>query len=587
MQELRFTFRTLVNSDKRKTALACAAAMMFCTHAAQAHAQNIGKDTLVPVITLDTLLAKVMPQQKINLENIKAMNLADAQAITAFYEAREGKPAWTDTRDHGRAQAILAVLDQAWQHGLNPDHYHVSEIRALLAGESAEKQGQLDILLSDAVLRYGRDVGGIRINPAPLGLSAKYWRQPPEGLGILQNVSAGPDPATALSGLAPQDKFYKALRDEMVRLANDESAYDGILPLKFGGALLKPGQRHSDIVKLRMRFDLTHDPENGPENLYDEELSAAVMAFQEDHGLTPDGVIGPKTLMLLNRSRRDRMEQVVANLERLRWLDQEKPERYILVNIPSQMLWAVENGEVKHEMRVVVGQVARQTKAFKAEITGIRFNPTWTVPLNIKMKDFLPKLRENPAYLSDRNMKLTRVSGKSRETVNPEDVDWENVGWKDMNQFSMVQSPGVNNALGHIRVLMPNDYDIYLHDTNHRELFVKDERLLSSGCVRLSEPETIARFVLEKNEGWSEEKMKAALDGGKLTEVPVAKPFPVYIVYQSMWVDKDGELVYGPDVYKQDKKLLEVLAAKKAYRLPGDDSEQVAKADNSALTAVQ
>jgi murein L,D-transpeptidase YcbB/YkuD len=237
----------------------------------------------------------------------------------------------------------------------------------------------------------------------------------------------------------------------------------------------------------------------------------------------------------------------------------------VLVNIPSQTLWAVEDGQIAAKMAVVVGKPERPTKAFRAQITGIRFNPTWTVPPNIKTKDMLPLLQEDPHALSDRGIEFIEGDGAGARTIDPAGIDWKNISKGELARIRMVQSAGDHNALGRIRVLMPNEYDIYMHDTNHPEFFNMSQRTESSGCIRLSQPADMARFVLAQNKGWSDEKMNALIEAGKTVEVPAAERFPVFVLYQTVWPDGDGGLVYGADIYGEDRRLLKALETINGY----------------------
>lgn len=551
----------LLLSRLRKRYAALALGVLLLGYPVLSHAQ-MHAEGIFGKIRFSTLLTPAAATSDV----LKDIKLSDRDAILNHYKSTGDKPLWLGRGRTDEARAVLGLLEESWTHGLNPEKYHVGEIRALLDEGSPvnERQARLELLLTDAVVRYGRDVSGIRINPAPLGVRASFWQQPFESESILLKILEAKSPVDALRDLEPKGQLYKALRAEMARLNTEKNSYDHLLPMGFGDRLFKPGSTHKDVVALRARLGLAHNPDFGPETFYDDSLAAAVMAFQKTHNLKADGVIGPKTRSLLNRTNRDRMEQIVANLERMRWLDREKPERFILVNIPSQRLWAIDRGKIVHEMPVVVGQPSRQTKIFKAEIKGIRFNPTWTVPPGIKVKDMLPKLQADPYALNQKGIGLYQ-NGRS---VDPASIDWANISRSELMGIRMVQGSGSHNALGHIRVLMPNDYDIYLHDTNHRELFANDERTLSSGCIRLSEPEKIASFVLSRNPDWSEGKMRERIDSGRTSEVSAAEPFPVYIVYQSVWLGEGGELVYGPDVYGQDRKLIDMLAAAKSYYLP-------------------
>lgn len=510
---------------------------------------------------------------------IDQLKFKDPAALQVFYAARDGQTLWIDSwgNDHKAAAAVLGILEKSWTHGLNPESYHVKEIKALLSARQPAEKAQLELLVSDAVIRYGHDLTGFRLPAAAIRQDASFWRQPMSAPAILQSVSAQANPVDALQGFSPRDALYLRLQQELIALSADpDRAYEDYLPISFGGGLLRPGDVNKGVLKLRARLGLAHDPAFGPENRYGDDLAAAVMNFQRESGLEPDGVIGTQTLAVLNRTVRDRMEQVAVNMERLRWLEQDRPERYILVNIPSATLWAVENDNVAFEMPVIVGRPERPTPSFITQISGVRFNPKWTVPPTIKARDFLPKLMEDPTYLVNKGIDLYQIIDGKRETLDSTAIDWSTVQNSDLKHLRMVQAAGDNNALGRIRVLMDNPYDIYLHDTNAPEYFKKPDRAASSGCIRLSEPEKVAQFILGHNKDWSGDRMTRIIDTGRTSEISAEQKIPVYILYQTIWTDAEGRLVYGPDIYKQDKRMLEVMDSLDVLHIPDHDALQLA-----------
>lgn len=515
----------------------------------------------------------------------------DIDSVEKFYAGRAYEPFWLSHKNESEQiknindiKSVLEVLEASWTHGLNPEQYHVAQIRNLLQGR--DKLG-LELYVTDAVMRYGHDITGMRIDPASIKQKAEYWRQPLDGLAIMNKVASASEPAQVLAGFAPDGSLYKALQQELVKLSHESAAYDHLLPMTFGGNNhFTPGSTHKDIAALRARLGVDYDPRQGSESYYDDKTAAALMKFQREHALEPDGIIGPRTLAVLNRTKRGQMEQIIANMERLRWLEQEKPERYLLVNIGQQLLWAVDRGKVVHEMKVVVGMPWRRTKEFKAEVQGVRFNPDWTVPIGIKMSSFLPELKKDPGYLAQKGIEILKGYGSDAVTLDPYAIDWHKVGWKEMGEMRFVQTPGEHNALGAIRILMPNIYNMYLHDTNHPEFFERGQRTYSSGCIRMAEPEKIANFVLGHNKDWSQRKMDAIIATGATTEVMATEGFPVYVIYQTMWIDEKGQLVYGPDVYKRDRELLDVLAAMDGYRLPGARPTTFASVRKDGKTAL-
>ncbi len=486
----------------------------------------------------------------------------NADALRAFYDDRGNSPAWTARfgRNHLKAAKILEVLDQSWTHGLNPNKYHVERIRELLGTPGESARAELELLVSDALVRYGRDLTGMRINPGDFAQKARYWRQPLEPGAILKKVSSSPDPMRTLAHFEPEGKFYAALRRELIALSQPVDGEETPITLR---GKLRVGDANKQIPALRTRLGVPAG-QGANANVYDDTLAKAVMDFQRRNAIKPDGVIGGETLVALNRTRADRVAQIVSNLERLRWVEQDKPERYILVNIPSATLWAVDDGKVELEMPVIVGKKARPTNSFKTEITGVRLNPNWTVPPTIKRADFLPELQADPGMLSRKGINLYRGG----VNIDPASVDWNNISSRELANLRMTQAPGENNPLGKVRVIMENPYNIYLHDTNKPEYFDKDERALSSGCIRVSKPEQLARFILSANKEWTEEGMQKQLSSGRMRDVSTDTPLPVYILYQTVWQDSSGDVVFGPDVYGQDRRLIDQLGASEAFHRP-------------------
>ncbi len=568
----------------RNTALTLAAAGILVA-SSPVFAQSFGAGwSTLDVSPGKILLLDVSLNNSLIAGQIGDVTFEEPAAMRAFYSNRSGRSFWHGPEGlNGRAHALLSVLEDSWTHGLNPEHYHVSEIERLIGHPLAAQKARLELLMTDALVRYARDLSGMRIDPATIRQKAEYWTQPDSGFEILQAAGLSSDFESFLDGLAPQGRFYHRLREELVSLVNEpDGNYDHVLPLQVSRDYIFPGEREQVMPDLRVRLGLSEKGEDP--FLFDDALSGAVMKFQRVNNLEPDGIIGPKTLDLLNQSRAQKIQQVIANLERLRWQDREMPSRYIVVNTASQMLWAIENGRVRHEMKVVVGKPWRKTKEFKAEITGIRLNPDWTVPPSIKRYDIWPQVKKDPQYLTEKGIEIFHGYGRNRVSLDPLSIDWHNLSLRELHDIRMIQFPGEHNPLGQVRVLMQNPYNIYLHDTNHRELFSKAERALSSGCIRMEHPEKIARFVLEKNGDWGNDRIKSTIAKGALIDIEAAENMPVYILYQSIWPDSRGNLVFGADIYGHDKKLIEVLAAENGFYVP--DPSEIFTGDEEAKTLV-
>jgi murein L,D-transpeptidase YcbB/YkuD len=563
--------KSLIRPTRRGAAAAlCAIAFLVGT---QAGAAGLDKPEHSPAPILKTValnglatdLSALPPADAPDLRtwlgagHIEGRALSDAEAIRAFYKQRNNASFWTGARGPNEsARDLVAVLEDAWTHGLNPAKYDLAALDRLMetAVTSPADRAALEIRLTDALVRYGRDITGTRTGRSEGEASIR--RKPMDAQTILSLAATSGDLKSSLTALAPRGPLYRALREELIRLASAGGGTGyGQEALRFSSLPLYPGDSDAGVPALRARLGLEADPSP----LYDDALAQAVAAFQRSRRLSDDGIVGPMTLSALNATPAHRMNQILANMERLRWLDQDRPDRYIIVNIPSQTLWAVGSNQVIHEMKVIVGKPVRGTKDFKATITGVRFNPTWTVPPTIKRKDFLPKLINNPGYLGEKGITLLQRQGGKMVRVDPYAVDWSSVSGSDLAGMSMVQGAGDRNALGKVRVLMPNPYDMYLHDTSSPELFAETQRTLSSGCVRIENPEAVADFILSSNEGWSVDKMREMIDRGRTVDVKTEHPIPVYIIYQTAWLDSHGQLVFGEDVYGRDKALLQALKA--------------------------
>ncbi len=496
----------------------------------------------------------------------------DAPGMRAFYEARGYEPLWltSSTRIKSDVDDVIKLMQESWKHGLNPENYHVNELWKLYESDPKMTRFDLELTLSDAVIRYGRDLTGMRIDPGRIKQKSRYWQQPALGVDILHYIAKTRNGKRALKRLTPSGELYRALQEELEDLVKTP---DGdVQKVRLYRGALRPGNSHRAVRDVRLRLGFDPVAAEQDEYLYDDALYEAVLQFQKSHGLYPDGIIGPQTVQIMNMTRQDKINQIIANLERMRWVEQKKPKKYVLVNVPSARLWAVENGRTRLEMPVIVGTKKRETISFRTEITGIRFNPNWTVPPTIKREDYLPKLQEDPHYLTRRGIEMVSGYGRKAQTIDPETIDWNEISWEEMKGIRMIQAPGRSNPLGRMRIIMPNPYNIYLHDTNNKKLFSRANRTLSSGCIRVSEPEKLIMFLMKGQQSWDEEAMEAVFATGRLQELSVPDPVPVYILYQTVWLDERGDVVFGPDVYGRDRKLIQILKSKNSIHIPAAEN---------------
>jgi murein L,D-transpeptidase YcbB/YkuD len=252
-----------------------------------------------------------------------------------------------------------------------------------------------------------------------------------------------------------------------------------------------------------------------------------------------------------NSESQDRIRQIGANLERWRWLPDDLGARHFLVNIPTYNLVAREDGRIVLTSRVVVGKTTNKTPVFSSAMTTVVFSPYWNIPDSIVAGETAPAVAKDSKYLARHNIEILRVSKSGADVVDPSDVDWDDAD--ELKSLAFRQKPGSENALGHVKFLFPNDFDVYIHDTPADELFARPNRAFSHGCVRVAEPEAIASYVLRGDAEWNQERIRQALNAGVEKQVKLAQPIPVHIVYFTAWVDDAGQVHFENDVYGYDR----------------------------------
>jgi L,D-transpeptidase YcbB len=315
-------------------------------------------------------------------------------------------------------------------------------------------------------------------------------------------------------------------------------------------AKLAPGAKGPDVAQLRQRLAITEDlPADKAEgDVYDDAVVAAVKFFQGRHGLEETGTIGPKTLAALNVPVSKRLRQLAASLDRLAAMDIAFGQRYVIVNLPAAFAEAIEGDKVVRRYVVVVGKTDRPSPTLTTSITTVNLNPTWTVPLSIMKKDIITKMRKDPSYVERMHMRV--LDGQGHE-IDPKAVDWNS---DHAPNFTIRQDSGNWNALGSVRIDMPNPYSVYMHDTSHKEFFSADYRFQSSGCTRVEDPRAFATWLLADNPGWSRPQIDAAITKGERTDVRLTHKVPVAWVYLTGWATRDNVIHFRDDVYGHDEK---------------------------------
>lgn len=453
-----------------------------------------------------------------------------------MYERRAFQPLWSNA---AAVDDLLRAIRDSEKDGLDPADYHLAAIERMRSARPDNPQAvaDLDFLLTDALVRLAYQSRFGKVDPERLDPNWNYTRNL-RGVDPVATLLSAIDAAelrSLIAGLTPPQPFYQRLKEALATYRRI-AASGGWHPIE-SGPTLKPGGTDRRVPALRRRLaasgDLADGAAGGGEQ-YDATLVAAVNAFQDRHGLPADGVIGASTLVALNVPVGARIEQIRATLERCRWVMNDLPDRFVLVNVAAFQLYFAEHGQLKWNTRVVVGTPYTKTPIFRADMKYVVLNPTWTVPASIVRKEILPGMRRDPNYLAKKRYK--QING----------------------QF--VQSPGERNALGRIKLMFPNPHSVYLHDTPSKSFFNETSRTFSHGCVRVQKPVELAALALNDPE-WGTAALEAAIATGKTRTIMLKEPVPVLIFYWTAAVDADGRVTFSPDVYKRDPGIIRALHA--------------------------
>ncbi len=395
-----------------------------------------------------------------------------------------------------------------------------------------------------------------------MSLDPEYIARKPERPApgaLLAALDSAPLPQVLL-GLEPSDPDYRPMVAEKARLeAMAQSESWG--PEVADGETLHPGDDDPRVAELRGRLArLGYLPASGEtlDTHFDDGMKAAVERFQVDYGLVHDGVVGKATLAAVNAPVATRLAQVTVNLERMRWMPRDMGARYLYVNIPDFTVHLIDGGTSTWESRVVVGKThVTETPEFDGVVSYIVVNPTWHIPNSIAIRDYLPKLQRNPMVLKNQGIDLMTRSGT---VINPKLVDFTQYTPENF-PFRIKQRPSDDNALGQVKFMFPNRFSVYMHDTPHRELFPRDVRAFSNGCIRVEKPRELAEVLLAGQVSDPAAAYDGWLAAKKERHVDLERTIPVHIVYRTAWFDEDGTARYRADVYGRDARLFEAMEA--------------------------
>lgn len=478
----------------------------------------------------------------------------DSEAM-AYYKSVQFKPIWVEKSQNAqkRRAALFDALSNSAGHALPRDSYDVAGLETLLkSARTTADLGMLEGKMTKAFLAYVRDIStGVLI---PSKVDADIVRKVPkiDGTGFLAALVKS-SPRGFFKALAPKSAEYNRLLDEKEKLLR-VVAQGGWGP-KLRDAKLSPGDSGAGVVALRDRLMSQGYLKRSVTKTFDADMQKAVQRFQADHGLNPDGVAGSGTIAELNVPVEDRLASIVVAMERERWSNFDKGKRHVLVNLADFSAKIINNGRLEFQTRAVVGtnRDGQRSPEFSDEIEHMVVNPTWNVPRSITVKEYLPALKRDPSAHSYLNLISTSGTVVSREGIDFTQFTETNF------PFDLKQPPSTRNALGLVKFMFPNKYNIYLHDTPSKSLFARETRAFSHGCIRLADPFDFAYALLSVQSSDPKGTFKAALDTGRETVIPLEKHVPVHLMYRTAVTKPTGGIEFRRDIYGRDAKIFNAL----------------------------
>ncbi len=481
------------------------------------------------------------------------LNLFNKDSVADFYFQRKFLPAWSKK---SLREDFISTLQESEHEGLFIEDYHgdrILELSGKIKSMSDLEKSELDVILTDAFLKFGNHLLHGKLDPRELHGIWDTYRSEILVSEVLQEAVEKEDIEIALRQLRPTHPVYSQLiasSKEYKELASNFEAWDMIPP----GNMIKHGEKDERIPEIRKRLDLLGYWENAdPENTENtEELQEVVENFQGENGLQADGIIGDSTIELLNKDYNRRYEQILVNLERWRWYPRDLGDHYIIVNIANFDLHVVKDNDTVKTHRTMVGTEARKTPVFSEEVKYLEFNPTWTIPPTIQNNDVIPGMRRNSNYLANKKINVYDRSGNA---VDPSRINWSG---EEAKAYTYRQNPGSTNPLGRVKIMYPNQYFIYLHDTPSQSLFERNSRDQSSGCVRVEYAVDLAKYLLSDQPEYSSDDIDKIIASGTTKQIKMKQKVNVHHFYWTAWRE-NGKARFTADIYDYDTKIWEAL----------------------------
>jgi murein L,D-transpeptidase YcbB/YkuD len=520
----------------------------------------------------DDLTTKIIRDKIEQIRFFEEVKLGDAsiastKVLPEIYEQQNFRLLWTEPN------AILQLVDAVRNikdDGLNPEDYHLKEL--LLYHKAIQAIGQndpwlsadFDILLTDSFIRLAYHLYFGKVDPATLNpgwnLSRQLNSRNPAKV-IKEIIDAGSIKST-IDSLKPRYPVYLRLKAALAKYRQIQS--QGSWPHIAAGGVLRKGDRDARIGLIRKRLALTDEipAVNDDPDVFDQILENAVKRFQTREELEPDGSVDRPTLIELNHPVEWRIDQLRANLERMRWFLHDLPEQFVVVDIAGFVISHIERNRITWTARAQVGDPFAQTPCFKADIHYMVLNPSWTVPPGIAQKEYVPMLLKNPDFLVRAGLKLMDRQGKF---VAADSLDWGRYAHQAF-PYKFLQEPGPTNPLGRIKFICPNPFYVYLHDTPETEGFSEPWRAFSSGCIRVEKPLEFAVLLMGDNARWPLEKIRALVASGKTRTIFLPRKIPVMFLYITVLAEQNGMIYFRDDLYGRDKAVIKGLSEPFEFR---------------------
>jgi len=461
----------------------------------------------------------------------------DWSALKDNYAAHGNAALWTTSNGYSPlGQAWIVQIPRAVKAGMVLPEATLLRIAGMTAPVDAASQTRNEALMSAIFVASALDAVG------PLG-SEKL-----RGPAVLDKLASAKDPGAMLGQEWPAYYRFWSLYAKLPTYVAYYQA--GGWPSVPKVDKVEPGQSNAVIPAVRARLQYTGElaATTRTDALYDPDLAAAVALFQRHQGLNDDGVIGGRTLEEMNVSAEKRVQMILLNLDRMRAQGGKFEPRHLVVNIPSQEVKVIEDGKVAFYSKAIVGKIDRKTPTLDSVIKLAKFNPEWNAPYKIASNDEVRRARADPNFLREHG--FTIYDGNGME-VDPDAINWHEVGPGNF-PYRLVQQPGPENALGPVKLDFPNPESVYLHGTNQKQLFAKQDRFFSSGCMRLQRPIDMAAYLLSDDPNWQRDRIDQVVDAGKTVLVPLKTQMPIHVVYMTAWVDEEGTMQFRKDMYRYD-----------------------------------